>query len=79
MSDLIEQIISEQPPKVQSAIRTLQSRGLTFGSHFGTHNAVDVLKFMDSAYRRGCLYEWLHDALGIVTHGPIIRPRAGRR
>ena len=79
MSDFVDDIISAQKPKVRAAIRTLEARGLTFCSHFGTDNAIKVLKGMDSAYRRGVLYEWLRDWCGIVTYGPTIKPRAGGR
>lgn len=66
MSDLMENLIEQQPPPVRAAIRELQSRGLAFCGHFGYDNAVERLAGMNRAFAEGRLYEWLRDACGVA-------------
>jgi hypothetical protein len=64
---LIRDLIAQQPVGVQSAIRELQHRGLSFCGHFGYQNAVDRLAEMNRAFAEGRLYEWMRDTLGVIS------------
>lgn len=65
MSNFVDELISKQPPEVQSAIRELESRGLSFCGHFGYQNAVAILCEMNAAFYSGELYEWMRRTFGI--------------
>lgn len=61
--ELVEGVSNE----TMIAMRELESRGLSFCSHFGRDNAVDILDGMNRAMELGVLYEWMAGRLGVCT------------
>lgn len=49
----------------RAACLELESRGLSFCTHFGYENAEDILYAMDVAFQLGILYEWMSAQFGI--------------
>lgn len=66
-SKLYESLRSNATSEQCAAMDVLESRGLSFLAHFGTQNAVEILETMNVAYSRGCLYQFMAGAFGIVT------------
>lgn len=62
-----DEVLKDQPISILLAVEELERRGLEFFVHFGTANAQERLREMDSAYSAGQLYEWMRDALGIIV------------
>lgn len=54
------------PGTANVAMDELESRGLTFCSHFGYENAVAILADMNRACDEGVLYEWMDRTLGVA-------------